>query len=138
MLVDTDADDQGTAEDIIWNIEHGWCPRCGGPLPTMPEYPAGSRITACRSIPICGRCGCDEVSEAVDAATGHGFGISPAGYWPIPVEEIEERRARHERQTRPATLATDGHLLTEDGVAKVINPRNTGGWAQYGSGPSTE
>ena len=40
-LIDTDADEQGTADDIIWGIEHGLCPRCEGPLPTM--FPAGCR-----------------------------------------------------------------------------------------------
>jgi hypothetical protein len=134
VLVDTDADEQGTADDIIWNIGNGRCPRCEGPLPTAPEFPAGSRITACRSIPICGRCGADETFEAFDAVTGNGFGISGASCWPLPVEEIEERRARHHRQMKPAIITGDGHLVTEDGSTPVINPCNTGGWAQYGDG----
>jgi hypothetical protein len=41
VLNDTDAAEQGNADEIIENIEHGVCPRCEGPLPTMPEYPAG-------------------------------------------------------------------------------------------------
>jgi len=82
---------------------------------------------------ICGRCGSDEAFEAIDAATGHGWGISSAGDWPIPVEEIDERRARHYQQMKPAILTGDGHLITEDGSAPVINPCNTGGWAQYGT-----
>lgn len=125
VLVDTDAHEGGTDEDIVWNINAGRCPRCEGPLPTMPEFPAGSRITKCRSIPICGRCGGDEVYEQLDGA------LSGASCWPLPVAEIEERRARHEKHRRPATLS-DGVLLTDDGVTQVVNPRNTGGWAQYG------
>jgi hypothetical protein len=35
-------------------------------------------------------------------------------------------------QMKPAILTGDGHLITDDGVSEVINPRNTGGWAQYG------
>ena len=63
VLLDTDAHEAGTADDIIDNIAAGRCPRCEGPLPDPPEFPAGSRITQCRSIPICGRCGSDEVYE---------------------------------------------------------------------------
>ena len=133
VLVDTDADVEGNADQIVEDIESGRCPRCWGPLPTMPEFPAGSRITRCRTIPICGPCGSDEGFEAMDAMTGAGFGgISGASCWPISVEEIEERRARYEKQMRLAILTGDGHLITEDGAAPVINPCNTGGWAQYG------
>lgn len=128
-LIDTDADE----EYIVWNIENGRCPRCEGPLPTMPEYPAGSRITQCRSIPICGRCGSDEVYEQSDGRGGIGWGLSSAGDWPLYAEDIEERRARYEQQMSPAILTGDGHLITEDGAAPVINPCNTGGWAQYGA-----
>jgi hypothetical protein len=133
VLVDTDADEQGNADEIIYNIENGRCPRCEGPLPTLPEYPAGSRVTLCRSIPICGRCGSDEAFEQVDIAGGIGWGLSSAGCWPIPTEEIGERRARHDQgMKKPAIMTADGYLVTEDGSAPVFNPRNTGGWAQYG------
>jgi len=140
VLNDTDAYEAGTADGIIWSIEHGQCPRCERPLPTMPEYPAGSRITECRSIPICGPCGSDEVYEALDVAQGYGYsyGLSGASCWPLPVEEIDERRARYRQQMRPAILTADGHLITDDGSAPVINPRNTGGWAQYGTDKAPE
>jgi hypothetical protein len=136
VLVDTDAHDPNydNADDIIWDIEHGRCPRCKGPLPTGREFPAGSRITKCRSIPICGRCGEDEGFEVMDAMTGNGFGgISAASCWPLPVEEIDERRVRHQQEMTLAILTGDGHLISEDGAAPVINPCNTGGWAQYGA-----
>jgi hypothetical protein len=136
VLVDTDADDPNydNADDIIWDIEHGRCPRCECPLPTGREFPAGSRITKCRSIPICDRCGEDESFEVMDAMTGNGFGgISAASCWPLPVEEIDERRVRHQQQMTLAILTRDGHLINEDGAAPVINPCNTGGWAQYGA-----
>jgi hypothetical protein len=127
VLLDTDAHDEGNAEEIIENIESGRCPRCEGPLPTLPEFPAGSRTTPCRSIPICGRCGGDEVYEQL------GDGISTPGCWPLPVDEIDERRAFHESQATLGFLSGNT-LITEDGAATITNPRNTGGWAQYGFG----
>jgi hypothetical protein len=110
VLADTDAAGALNAEMIIDDIKNGRCPRCWGSLPTPPEFPAGSRITTCRSIPICGRCGSDEVHEALD-----GLSISTAASWPLPVEEIEARRKRH-----PQELA-------------IAIPSDTGGWLlQYG------
>ncbi len=69
----------------------------------------------------------------MDAAKGIGSGLSSAGCWPIPIDAIDDRRDRYLRQMKPAILTTDGHLITEDGVAPVTNPCNTGGWAQYGT-----
>ncbi|HME79333.1 MAG TPA: hypothetical protein VKI00_27845 [Mycobacterium sp.] len=129
VLNDTDVDEGGDADQIIWDIENGFCPRCDRPLPQGRELPAGSRVTACRSIPICGPCGSDEVHEALDG------GISGPSWWPIPVEEIDERRERFERHAARGfmTAGPDGAVvITEDGAAPVINPMNTGGWAQYG------
>lgn len=133
VLADTDADEQGNAERIIEDIEAGRCPRCWGPLTRFPhELPAGSRVTRCRSIPICGPCGGDEVYEQCDGAQGIWYGLSSAGEWPISVDDIEERRTRYEQQAKRAILTGDGHLVTEDGSMPIVNPRNTGGWAQYG------
>jgi len=124
VLVDTDADERGNADEILENVRDGRCPRCEGPLPAPPEYPAGSRVTACRSIPICGRCGHDE------ALSG---GLQSAGCWPLPTEEIEERAARFREHARLAILTEGGHLITESGSTPVTNPRETGGWVQHGT-----
>ena len=59
-------------------------------------------------------------------------GISGAGCWSVPVEEIEERRAYFEGKATVAILFGDA-LITEDGAAPIVNPCNTGGWAQFGS-----
>jgi hypothetical protein len=125
VLLNTDAAVEGNVDDIIWEIQHGRCPRCEGPLTTKPnEVPAGSRITKCGSIPICGRCGDDEVYEQLDSAQGIGWGLSAASCWPLPVEKIEERRARHQQE----------QLVTEDPSTPVINPWwNRGGRAQFGA-----
>ena len=98
VLNDTDAYEEGNADEIIDNIESGRCPRCERPLPQPPEWPAGSRITACRSIPICGRCGSDEVYEQLDGAQGYGWGLSSAGV-------LADPRRRDRRAPRPIPTA---------------------------------
>lgn len=127
VLADTDADEAGTADGIIEAIESGLCPRCERPLPTLPEYPpAGSRVTQCRSIPICGQCGSDECYEQWSG------GLSSAGCWPIPVEEMKERKDHFESRATVAILSSES-LITDTGAIPVVNPCNTGGWAQYGT-----
>jgi hypothetical protein len=134
VLADIDAHQCGNADTIIDDIQNGRCPRCGMPLPTQPEYPAGSRITKCRSIPICGPCGSDDAHQASDASRGIGSGLSPASDWRVPIEEIEERRDQWMAQSRPAILTGEGQLIGEHGSIPITisNPCNTGGWAQYG------
>ena len=133
MLNNTDAYEEGNADEIIDNIESGAAHVVSGRYRSRPNGRRGSRITACRSIPICGRCGSDEVYEQLDGAQGYGWGLSSAGCWPIPVDEINKRRARYQQQAKPAILTADGHLVTKDGSTPVTNPCNTGGWAQYGT-----
>jgi hypothetical protein len=133
VLLDTDAE-EWAATNIIWNIDCGQCPRCKRPLPHLPEYPAGSRITQYRSIPICGPCRSDEVYEPMTL----GY-LSGPNEWPVDTEDINERRAGFEEGLRSAMLVFDesrgGQLLTEKGVSRVVNPRDTGGWAEYGGTP---
>lgn len=126
VLADTDADEAGTADDIIEAIESGRCPRCEGPLPVPPEFPAGSRITKCRSIPICGPCASDEALEQCEL----GY-ISSAGCWPLDPAVIEDRKNRCESRASTAIISGDT-LISDEGATPVVNPRNTGGWAQYG------
>jgi hypothetical protein len=135
VWADTDADHAGDDHPgyLTELIESGWCPRCSGPLPTGREFPAGSRITPCRSIPICGSCGSDEAFEQMEEMWGIGWGLSPASAWPVYDDDIDARRERILRQSTPAILTPDGQLITDDGVAEVVNPCNTGGWAQYGT-----
>jgi hypothetical protein len=134
VLNDTDAPVEGNADDINWDIEHGRCPRCEGPLLLKPDTkPPGSSITQCRTIPICQRCGEDEIYEDWDANHGIGWGRSPASCWPRPVKEIEERMERWHSQAVVGIPTADGQVISEYGAAPVIIPRNTGGWAQYGT-----
>ena len=130
VLNDTDAD-KPTAERIVHNIESRRCPRCEGPL--REEFPAGSRITKCRSIPICSPCGSDEADQCTTRE------LSPASAWPVDRAEIEKRRRENEaREVRILGVNPDGFLVTELGVVRLRMPPpqfNTGGWAQYGRPP---
>lgn len=84
-----------------------------------PEFPAGSRITKCRSIPICGPCGSDEALEQCEL----GY-ISSAGCWPLDPAVIEDRKNRCE--SRASTAIISG-AISDEGATSVVNPRNTGG-----------
>jgi hypothetical protein len=133
-LADADAHEQGVADQIVADIDDGRCPRCRRPLTTKPGHlAAGSRVTRCRCIPICSTCGSDEANETVDGMRGIGSGLSAAGHWPIPVEELEGRHARHNQRTEVAIFGVEnGSLIGEHGSIPVINTCDTGGWAQYG------
>jgi len=50
----------------------------------------------------------------------------------IYVKAKEGRRAYFEGKATVAILSGDA-LITEDGAVPSVNPRNTGGWAQFGS-----
>lgn len=129
VLMDTDAEDMGNAYEIVAEIELGNCPRCWGKLPEPPEFPAGSRVTRCRSIPICGRCGSDEATEA------SGEGVTSAGSWPVLEEEMDRREAWVAAHFRPAAMVfVDGNpkLLMDTGVAEVTLRPNPGGLAEFG------
>lgn len=131
VLNDADAD-QHTASLIIQNIELGRCPRCEGPLPEDRYAPAGSRITKCRSIPICSRCGSDEADQCVDRR------LSPASAWPVDRVELDrQRQAREASAVRITVSLDDVFTNTIDGAHSILPMQhNTGGWAQYGRPPA--
>jgi hypothetical protein len=59
-------DDPDQVYDITAMIDLGHCPRCEERmLPQRPNYPAGSRVTRCRCIPICSACGSHEAFVAI-------------------------------------------------------------------------
>jgi hypothetical protein len=47
-------DEVDAVVEIVRRIDSGRCPRCERPLS---GYPAGSRATRCRCIPVCSACG---------------------------------------------------------------------------------
>jgi len=126
VLSDTDADRAGP-DRIVAAIESGRCPRCEGLLPQ--QFPAGSRLTRCRSIPVCSACGSDEADQCVR----RDLALSPASSWPLNREDIDRRRRQRDAGSAHATLGAEGRILTEGGVIPVAPARyDTGGWAQYG------
>ena len=130
VLNDTDADKMA-ADRIIESVESGRCPRCERPLPQ--PFPAGSRITRCRSIPICSECGSDEAEQCAR----RGLSLSPASRWPINRDEIDNRReAGAANAADTLMLNLERSIVTGSRVIPVMPPQNnTGGWAQYGLPP---
>lgn len=127
VLIEFDDGNLWNADDIADDIDNGTCPRCTRPLPELPEYPAGSRVTQCRTIPICGRCGSDETYELLE----QGY-ISYPGDWPLEPDDIDARRERFEAGNVVMGFVSGEQAVTPTGVTTVVNPRDTGGWAQYG------
>ena len=108
VLNDTDAYEEGNADEIIDDARVRRCPRCERPLPQPPESPRGrgSRMPINPDLrQVRQRRG---LRTTTDGAQGYGWGLSSAGCWPIPVDEIDERRARYQQQAKPAILTADG------------------------------
>ncbi|QDQ98111.1 hypothetical protein [Tomitella fengzijianii] len=123
------------AEQIADNIENNYCPRCDRPFDPEPLQPAGSRVTDCRSIPICSRCGSDEATEVMQGLGSADPGCSHPADWPLNVGDIDARHQWLLENTRIATLDVSAggmHLVDEDGVTTVQATPSTGGWAEYG------
>jgi hypothetical protein len=115
-----DVDDQAVA--IIGLIGEGLCPRCGeGDL----QYPAGSRVTSCRCIPICAAC---SDHESIPSA-----GVLPAISWPWPAPHIQAQFAEWLGEGVPGILDLPSEtLVTEDGAARVVGRPHPGGWLESG------
>lgn len=111
------------AAQVTLSISWGICPRCHCPLPDGdPIKPAGSRVTSCRCIPICGACGGDEALNE-----------QPTHLW--PVAGVAERAAADRKQATPAVVTVaDGKpvLLTNHCVIEPSPRPNSGGWAEFG------
>lgn len=124
---------------LVEGVDRGQCPRCREPLPEPPVWPAGSRITRCRCVPICGPCGDHEVIPDAWRADRLGIDVEDVG-WLVEPEERDQERAAFYEQHRPriGTLAADGVLVTEDGVGPVQHRPHPGGWAEFGYDDSAD
>ena len=121
--IESDADE--IEEQLLALIETEKCPRCEGGYQEK-EIPSGSRVSACRCIPVCWRCGRQEphVLWAPNA-------------WPIGQDIAAFIDTQLAQGMKPAMLVrgSDGttKLLHEDGVGDVDMTPSTGGWLQFGS-----
>lgn len=108
------------AATVTEQLESGRCPRCRGKMPEPPMIPAGSRVTACRCIPIC--CGSDEATYPI-----------PLWRWPTSRSAISRRRNKLHREHPPVRGVIQwGHVITSSGVGQIIPREHPGGWAEFG------
>jgi hypothetical protein len=117
------------AHAMTVGMDHGFCPRCLGPLPEEPIKPAGSRITSCRCVPVCGQCGEDEVLLAMG-------GTAPSiTLWPVRRTLMLERLGVWRQAATAGVIAggADGPVVIEEtGVTKVKAGPPSGGWLEFG------
>lgn len=118
-------------EEFVRAIDAGRCPRCGATFADPPTAPAGSRITDCRCVPICGPCGEHEASP-------HGalVGVSD---WPLDQGRVTlELDAWLSTAILATFIPSDGEadalglVLSADGVTEVVDRPHPGGWAEFG------
>jgi hypothetical protein len=113
--------------NIRKDIEAGCCPRCWGALPSPPVSPAGSRVTRCRCVPICGPCGEHEA-----------MGLVHPGDWPLEPDDVRDELEEWYRQAETTTgIITGGPdgapvLITEQGATTPKLRPHSGGWAEFG------
>lgn len=117
---------------VTQQVDQGVCARCGEDFPGGDVLPAGSRLTACRCIPVCGPCGEDEANQQI-----LGREVSPVWKWPVRKSDRTKRRNKVMEHAEPAILSGDT-ILTEHGATKVDLTPRSGGWAQYGYDDSAD
>jgi hypothetical protein len=115
-------------DEITELIQNNVCPRC---TTNSLEHPAGSRITDCRCVPICGPCGGQEslvllgadswpVSEADHRWwLGHVYGQVPQ------LEVADAGQISNDSTGAPV-------LMTEDGITQIRPRLHPGGWLEFG------
>lgn len=112
-------------------IAQSICPRCEGKLLTNDHpqfYPAGSRITQCRSVPVCSDCGTHEAFEV--AILGECSRLEEWAY--LLRSEILSSLERIQAKAKPGYITVD-KVMTADGVGELDTSPTTGGWAQFGT-----
>jgi len=119
-------------EGLAKLIEDGYCPRCHErPLPDSdPVTPSGSRMTACRCIPVCSECG---GHESLPELFG---GFTPWQWWhdPLTPEQVDDDLDAMRRL--PGVVVSEAifdpgtmTLTDEEGVTPVTLREHPGGWA---------
>lgn len=111
------------AAKVSDSLDKGMCPRCRGKMPEPPQYPAGSRVTSCRCIPVCNLCGQDEA-----------FYPMPIWRWPTSRSAMTKRRNKLDGKRELGFLAGD-RIITESGSREFTLREHPGGWAEFGHDP---
>jgi hypothetical protein len=118
---------------LVELIDHGRCPRCARPMEM--EFPAGSRVTNCRCIPVCWECGnCEPYTFiALDMVKGKEDGVLcallvPVCSWPDFKNTEQQALALAEIELR----TTRGVPFTEVAIGALEIPQHPGGWAEFG------
>jgi hypothetical protein len=117
------------ATHLVGEIDRGRCPRCGGPLSTASGLPAGSRVTACRCVPICGSCGAHEALFGGQAVQWASERFTPESV----TADLE--RASAKATTVIAMIIKDDEgmkMLDNSGVWPVELRPHPGGWLEFG------
>lgn len=122
-------------EELVWEIDRGFCPRCReGDV--REKFPDGSRITACRCVPICHACG---EHEAVTVAEKGGLYGAFTWYIDPPdatfvAGEVEEFRSKGRMVDGmvEGILTGNATLITEEGVSILKLRPHPGGWLEFG------
>lgn len=122
---------------ITADLSEGLCPRCRQTLARFDgDRGAGSRLTPCRCVPICGPCGSDEANQGGGIL---GTGVSQFWRWPVRVGDRTKRANRAAAMfgpVHPAVLTggSDGQpvMITDDGATPLVPRPMGGGWAEFG------
>jgi hypothetical protein len=110
------------ADAVVDNIDAGLCPRCGAQFPANPNWmPAGSRVTACRCIPVCATCGDREAYDLVGPLR-----------WPLDECENEEVDDLLARRVPLDAILSDDALIDAAGAHQLVPRPHPGGWAEHG------
>ena len=152
LRVDEEAKDEDSriADDLLIKlathltrlVDGHRCPRCDTALPD--EMPAGSRVTACRCIPICSLCG--QAEGLLSGGRNRGDRMAFNKDWGSSRVNVERSRESAIAVNDLVMKGKDGNLDVETGVSidedgagpVVIGPPSTGGWAQFGDDGNDE
>jgi hypothetical protein len=129
-------------EALVTEIDTGRCPRCGNGLDSGygPDgvqiaglTPSGSRVTACRCVPVCSIC------------SGHESLVYPLqefryGPWdwmcdPRSQDEMKTELDAVLRLGEEAIMVLGGSattVITQDGASPVVPRKHPGGWLEFG------
>jgi hypothetical protein len=118
---------------LVELVDAHQCPRCGRPFETL-RFPAGSRVTPCRCIPVCHHCGQLEGLPALIKEMGLAIDVPDVfapWRWPLPIEVIDVQEA--------ILAELRSHMrLVQVQLEDLRAEPSSGGWAEFGEDDLTE